>query len=204
MIVLRRRPRNTLGWLMLAMGLGFAVPFQSYGNYAIAKGSLPLGPEMLALSGPSWIWFIGISGFLLMLFPDGHLPTRRWRWFAWMCFAGLAMLFLGIVTLRRAHDRAAASRRSRIRSGSPRCRRRVATSSSCSRRSPWSAARSPSCDVCAGAPIRWSASSCDGWRGRRGSSRRSTCSRSCRRPCSAPSRTYGPTCSAVSRRSASC
>ena len=99
MIVLRRRPRNTLGWLMLSMGFAFALPFQSYGNYAIAKGgSLPLGPEMLALSGPSWVWFIGISGFLLLLFPDGHLPTRRWRWFGWLCFAGLTLLFLGIVT----------------------------------------------------------------------------------------------------------
>ena len=37
------------------------------------------------------------SGFLLLLFPDGHLPSRRWRWFARLSGVGLAVLF--VVTL---------------------------------------------------------------------------------------------------------
>ena len=34
----------------------------------------------------SWVWipFIGFLVFLLLLFPNGRLPSRRWRWLAWL------------------------------------------------------------------------------------------------------------------------
>jgi len=95
-VVLQKRPRNTLGWLMLAMGVPAAIPFQDYAEYALVKG-LPGGTVGLALSEPTWVPFIGISGFLLLLFPDGHLPTPRWRWFGWMC--GIGLVVLGLVVL---------------------------------------------------------------------------------------------------------
>jgi signal transduction histidine kinase len=90
-VVLQKRPRNTLGWLMLAMGVAAALPFQDYAEYALVKG-LPGATVGLALSEPTWVPFIGISGFLLLLFPDGHLPTPRWRWFGWLCGIGLVLL----------------------------------------------------------------------------------------------------------------
>ena len=90
-VVLQKRPRNTLGWLMLAMGVPAALPFQDYAEYALVKG-LPGASVGLALSEPTWVPFIGISGFLLLLFPDGHLPTPRWRWFGWLCGIGLVLL----------------------------------------------------------------------------------------------------------------
>ena len=43
---------------------------------------------------PSWVPFIGISGYLLLLFPDGHLPSPRWRWFSWACGIGLALVIV--------------------------------------------------------------------------------------------------------------
>jgi len=98
-IVLNRKPRTVLGWLMLSMGVAFALPFGSYANYALngPYAPLPGAGIALALEGPVWVPFIGISGFLLLLFPDGHLPTRRWRWFAWLCGIGLVVLSLTIV-----------------------------------------------------------------------------------------------------------
>jgi signal transduction histidine kinase len=95
-VVLQKRPRNTLGWLMLAMGLPAALPFQDYAEYALVKG-LPGASVGLALSEPTWVPFIGISGFLLLLFPDGHLPTPRWRWFGWLCGIGLVVLSLVVL-----------------------------------------------------------------------------------------------------------
>jgi signal transduction histidine kinase len=95
--VLARRPDAVLAWLMVAMGVAAAIlgPFQGYGFYAVAN-DLPFGALGLAIGGPGWVPFIAISGYLLLLFPDGHLPSRRWRWLAWPCGIGLAIVFVGI------------------------------------------------------------------------------------------------------------
>ncbi len=97
-VVLLRRPRTNLGWLMLSMGIAFALPLQSYANYALTgpQAPLPGAGVALALSEPTWVPFIGISGYLLMLFPDGHLPSPRWRWFSWLCGIGLVVLSITI------------------------------------------------------------------------------------------------------------
>jgi signal transduction histidine kinase len=94
-VLATKRPRNPLGWLMLAIGAFFLSPGASYARYASIThdGGLPGAGLTLALHYPGWVAFIGLSGFLLMLFPDGHLPSPRWRWFAWMCGIGLALLY---------------------------------------------------------------------------------------------------------------
>jgi signal transduction histidine kinase len=96
-LVLSRRPDNRLAWLMVAMGVLAAItgPLQGYGAYAVER-DLPNGPLALALAGPGWVPFIAISGFLLLLFPDGHLPSPRWRWFAWLCGVSLTIVFVTI------------------------------------------------------------------------------------------------------------
>jgi signal transduction histidine kinase len=98
-VVITRRPRATLGWLMFSIGFAIALPFESYASYALGArgGDLPGGPLALALAGPAWVPFIAISGYLLLLFPDGHLPSRRWGWFAWTCGIGLGLLALLIL-----------------------------------------------------------------------------------------------------------
>jgi len=95
--VLARRPDALLAWLMVGMGVAVAIlgPFQAYGFYAIERG-LPYAPLAFAIGGPGWVPFIAISGFLLLLFPDGHLPSPRWRWFAWLCGIGMTLVFLAI------------------------------------------------------------------------------------------------------------
>jgi signal transduction histidine kinase len=97
-IVLHKRPHTTLAWLMLSMGIAFALPFASLGEYLLVKGGDPTtAAVLLGLSEPTWVPFIGISGYLLLLFPDGHLPTPRWRWFSWLCGIGLVVLTLDVL-----------------------------------------------------------------------------------------------------------
>ena len=94
-VVLLRRPRTNLGWLMLSMGIAFALPFAVLRELRADAGRRRRcrAPAIaLALSEPAWVPFIGISGYLLLLFPDGHLPSPRWRWFAWLCGIGLVAL----------------------------------------------------------------------------------------------------------------
>jgi signal transduction histidine kinase len=95
-VVLSRRPRTTLGWLMLSMGLVAALPLEGYAAYAFGHG-LPGAAVAVAIMSPGWVPFIGLSGFLLLLFPDGHVPSPRWRWFAWLCGLGLVALFVVIL-----------------------------------------------------------------------------------------------------------
>ncbi len=85
-LVRLRRPDNLVGWLLLANGLSLASlslawPYAYYGGVS-HPGSLP---------GASWaaLWneigWPGIYVFLMaiaLVFPDGHLPSRRWRWVA--------------------------------------------------------------------------------------------------------------------------
>jgi signal transduction histidine kinase len=82
-----RRPENTIGWMLLSIGVVFGLTAfaDSYAGYAINTGSDPTGGAIAAaVNGPSWIPIVVLPAtFLLLLFPDGHLPSRRWRWFAW-------------------------------------------------------------------------------------------------------------------------
>ena len=85
-IVASRLPESPIGWLFCAIGLCFGVVHFSteYVEYALlaAARPLPAGEAFAWLS--SWIWVggLGLVVFLDLLFPNGRLPSARWRWFA--------------------------------------------------------------------------------------------------------------------------
>ncbi|TMK44223.1 MAG: GAF domain-containing protein [Actinobacteria bacterium] len=99
-LIASRRPDNAIGWLLLwttlAIGTGFVS--DEYSKYALVTnpGALPGGVWVAWAS--SWAWAIGIIPivtFLFLLFPDGHLPSRRWRPVAWAAAAALALVTVG-------------------------------------------------------------------------------------------------------------
>jgi signal transduction histidine kinase len=97
-----RRPENSVGWVMLGVGvaLGLSSLMGAYASYAIhgGVGGPDLGAIVEALDQPSWIPIVAVPvTFLLLLFPDGHLPSRRWRWFAWAIGISMAIAFVGIL-----------------------------------------------------------------------------------------------------------
>jgi signal transduction histidine kinase len=93
-----RHPRNAIGWIFagVAVTVGFGWLMASYANYWVETGS---GSEFLArtaawYSNLSWIpWILVPSTFLGLLFPDGHLLSRRWRPIAWCAAAGIVGAF---------------------------------------------------------------------------------------------------------------
>jgi hypothetical protein len=98
-VVARRHPRNPVGWLFCAGGLVAAiVGFAEYSVYAILtrSGSLPLGAEVAWVA--HWIWWLLLSAvaYILLLFPDGRLLSRRWRPLAWLAGIGPATMAVGI------------------------------------------------------------------------------------------------------------
>jgi hypothetical protein len=74
-----RRPRNPLGWILLAIFVS-VLPADQYAalDYRIHHGSLPLGWLAVVL-GETWPLFLLLFVVLLWLFPDGRLPAGRWR-----------------------------------------------------------------------------------------------------------------------------
>ena len=91
-----RRPDNALGWLMLVIGIFAFEPISGYGEYAIATGR-PGGALAVAIASWTWIPCVGLAGtFLLLLFPDGHLPSPRWRWFAWVVAIGMGLVAIAV------------------------------------------------------------------------------------------------------------
>ena len=75
-----RRPRNPIGWILLAIFLLVAPPYGDYAvlDYRMHHGALPLGGVALALLADWPVWLVLIT-ILLWLFPDGQLPAGRWR-----------------------------------------------------------------------------------------------------------------------------
>ncbi|MEX0834102.1 MAG: histidine kinase [Actinomycetota bacterium] len=88
-VVASRQPRNAVGWIFCAVGLTLSVASvsQGYADYALsdAGGTMP-GGDVAAWLG-TWIWppaILLMFTFLPLLFPDGRLPSRRWRPAAWL------------------------------------------------------------------------------------------------------------------------
>jgi hypothetical protein len=88
-LIATHRPRNPIGWLFCAVGIfqGLIIAAEAYSDYAlrIAPGTVPGGP--LAYWVAQWVWAPSVGllvTFLPLLFPDGRLPSPRWRPVAWL------------------------------------------------------------------------------------------------------------------------
>jgi hypothetical protein len=98
-VVAARRPRNPIGWILLAEGLLWqAMPvLAGYCGYALftEPGGLP-GAEYAAwLLEWAWVLPVGLIPFFFLLFPDGRLPSRRWRPVAWLALLAPLLVVIG-------------------------------------------------------------------------------------------------------------
>jgi signal transduction histidine kinase len=99
LLITTRRPANAIGWLVLGIGLAWSTGdlLSVFGAYAFDHGWSD-ADVLIALSQPLWLPPIGLSGtFLILLFPDGHLPSPRWRWFAWTIAVGMTVVGLALL-----------------------------------------------------------------------------------------------------------
>lgn len=89
-----RRPRNAIGWLLLVSGVSviFGTFAQEYVRRSvILEAELP-GYRVVDLVGPLSLalGFALLPIWIPLLFPDGRLPSRRWRPVAWLAAATMA------------------------------------------------------------------------------------------------------------------
>ena len=82
-VIVVRVPGNRIAWLMLGTGVAFAVA--ALGGLTVAweldhPGTIPGASILEWSSGTAWYLMVGLLWpQLLLLFPDGRLPSPRWR-----------------------------------------------------------------------------------------------------------------------------
>lgn len=83
LLIIIRRPRHPIGWLLYLSGLVYALvelftELTIYTNFT--QPGVP-GYQLTALFN-NWFWITPfvLSFWMMAIFPDGHLPSRRWRW----------------------------------------------------------------------------------------------------------------------------
>jgi len=97
-LVAARQPHNPIGWIFEALGVLYALI--SLAAAVIMASSPSFALYDWAYWTGSWIWIpaalLPIT-FVPLVFPDGHPPTRRWRFVGWATALGLGLLILGVM-----------------------------------------------------------------------------------------------------------
>ena len=96
LVLATSRSENPIGWLLLANALVLVAMgvTESYADYALLAhpGALPGGAWAVLFSDRGWpLLFLFVTA-IAWVFPDGRLPSRRWRPFALAGAASCAVL----------------------------------------------------------------------------------------------------------------
>jgi hypothetical protein len=93
-LVVSRVPRNAIGWLLCLIGLSLATSMltELYALYGLATAPGVVPGARLAgwISRMFTALTVTLLFFLVLLFPDGRLPSRRWRPVLWALVAVVA------------------------------------------------------------------------------------------------------------------
>jgi len=98
-LVATRRSRNPVGWLMLALGVqSLFLLLEQYGAYTLfaSPGRLPGGRAAAVAVKGGWIPSVLALVLITFLFPDGRLPSRRWRVPAAIAVAAFGLGFVAV------------------------------------------------------------------------------------------------------------
>ena len=94
-VIVVRQPRNVIGWLLLAVPLCAECAFVAgdYATYALvtAPGALPFGRAAAWIDRWAVVPTLCLPILLFLLFPDGRVPSRRWRPVLWLACAAPAV-----------------------------------------------------------------------------------------------------------------
>jgi hypothetical protein len=92
-LIATRLPANAIGWLLSVIGLSLTVSMfaelYALWGLAVAAGSLPAAGLAGWLSVTAVLLTFGLLFFVVLLFPDGRLPSRRWRPVLWVLIVAL-------------------------------------------------------------------------------------------------------------------
>jgi hypothetical protein len=99
-LVLARHPGHAVGWIMLAESFfsalqGLLFEYMLFG-LVLFPGRLPGAETVAWILNSYWVWMLMLLVLLLVVFPDGRLPSPRWRYFIYASFVGAIAAVTGI------------------------------------------------------------------------------------------------------------
>jgi len=97
-MVASRHPRNPIGWIFVTVALLYALTALAAALMVYGPPSSPLATWAYWLS--AWLWIpaaILPATIVPLVFPDGHLPSPRWRFAAWSTALGLLVVVLVVM-----------------------------------------------------------------------------------------------------------
>ena len=104
-LIASQRPKNTIGWIFCIVGIGTGMTDFSgaYASFGTTHGHVLLPGSGIVnwLGDTIWPFNWGLMlVFLPLLFPNGHILTRRWRIVSWLA---AMMILLSVLTSQLAH-----------------------------------------------------------------------------------------------------
>ncbi len=97
-LVASRHPRNSNGWIFVAVGILYAMNSLTAAIRVYAPYTSPV--YAVAVWFSNWVWILAAilpMTFVLLVFPDGHLASPGWRPVAWAVVLGLATVILAVM-----------------------------------------------------------------------------------------------------------
>src|SRR5918995_553414 len=101
-LIASHRPRNPYGWLWCGLGLGAALWMfaRTYYTFAMTVGVGSLLARNLVIFVGAWVGWVVVATLIpcvLLLFPDGKLPSRRWRLLMWPVVAAMRVFLIAVI-----------------------------------------------------------------------------------------------------------
>jgi signal transduction histidine kinase len=97
--ILRKQATNVIGWILVAIAFGWLVGsvLEFYADLALTR-DLPGGAIALSVSSPLWAPPVVLMGVVLLLrFPNGELPSPRWRIVEWIALVAVILTFVAVI-----------------------------------------------------------------------------------------------------------
>jgi hypothetical protein len=95
-MVAAKRPEHPIGWLLLGSASCYAVGGAAVTLQVPAGGGVT--PSVILAWAGAWSWGIGVglAVIVLLVFPDGRLPSRRWRPVLWLTVGAIVAFVAGV------------------------------------------------------------------------------------------------------------
>ncbi len=90
LLIAARHRENAIGWILIWLGLSVGISAAA-SNLARVTADPDAATLIGAIGDLSWVPIIGLLWAIVLLYPNGHLPSQRWRPLGWSVVVWLVL-----------------------------------------------------------------------------------------------------------------